>query len=560
MALTAPSINELFAGVPESERLDRFEAYKAALSACHQKALTGASRGEIRFERNVGIVKSGQAAVMDVIEKSVSPEQLAAVQSALATTDINKEWTLTNPLQGAPYTSIGLVPYDLQPALELLIPKTFILRNSIARVGAVGQALEFRRILGVSNARVGGVANLNTFFNSNTNTQSFNGVTLNRPNLISYSADRIVKPYVEQGVSDSVSLQAEFAGKGYTDLRQLSHTSAIWAHMLGEENNMLNAVSTALNISGASATAATDSTVTGSGLPSTSSAAVLVTFSSAAGESQAFSAGTVSGSAGAGVKLTSLVGVPAGTIAINIYVTVSSSSYYKGTTVLNNGASPTTFVSIGSTSAVLPSTSADNGSANGNVFGGGTAVGTSGYDGFISTFLTDSETGATAYKAAVNGYLSTAEPGAEFQNAFVSLFNSVQADPDWIITTAAIRRELAKSIQQQGSPTGYRLNYETGSDGFTIGSVVTAIANEATGKLVDVIAHRFMPAGVALVHSTQLPFPDSGVSTTVTANNVVDQMVIEWPQIGMSYDLSTYTYGTLAFHAPAWSGVLTGIL
>jgi len=28
----------------------------------------------------------------------------------------------------------------------------------------------------------------------------------------------------------------------------------------------------------------------------------------------------------------------------------------------------------------------------------------------------------------------------------------------------------------------------------------------------------------------------------------------------MSYDLSTYTYGTLAFHAPAWSGIITGIL
>jgi hypothetical protein len=203
----------------------------------------------------------------------------------------------------------------------------------------------------------------------------------------------------------------------------------------------------------------------------------------------------------------------------------------------------------------LPSTTADNGSANGNVFGG-TTVGTAGYDGFISSFLTDGQ----AYTAAINGNLSTTEPGAEFQNAFISLFNSVQADPDWILTTAAIRRELAKTIQQQGSPTGYRLNWETGADGITIGSTVQAIANEATGKMVDVMAHRFMPAGVAIVHSTQLPFPDSGVSTTVSVNNVVDTMVIEWPTIGMSYDLSTYTYGTLAFHAPAWSGVLTGIL
>ena len=103
------------------------------------------------------------------------------------------------------------------------------------------------------------------------------------------------------------------------------------------------------------------------------------------------------------------------------------------------------------------------------------------------------------------------------------------------------------------------MNYETGSDGITIGSVVTAIANESTGKMVDVIAHRFMPAGVALVHSTQLPFPDSGVSATVEAHNVQDLMVIDWPQIGMSYDASTYAFGTLAFRAPAWSGAITGI-
>ena len=553
MALAAPTIDMMFDGLPQEKRLDRFEAYKSALSACQSQARVETARGERTFEKGVGIVKSAGARLRDDLSKSVSADQLAAVESALAGSDIVKEWTLTNPLNSVPYGNIGLVPYDLQPALEMLVPKTFILRNSIARVGAVGQALEFRRILGVSNSRTGGVSNLNTFFNSNSNTANFNGVTLNRPNLISYSADRIVKPYVEQGISDSVSLQAEFAGKGYADLRQLSHTAAIWSHMLGEENNMLNAVSTSLVITGITATAATDTSTTGTGLPALTTAPVLVTFQSAAGESQAISAGSIaSGTAGNGIKLSALSGIPAGTIGINIYVTVSAGVFYKGATVLSNGASPSVFT----LTTALPSTTADNGSANGNVFGG-TTVGTSGYDGFISELTNPTYSG---YVQALNGYLNTAEPGADFQNAFISLFNSVQADPDFILTTAAVRRELAKTIQQQGTPTGYRLTYETGSDGFTVGSVVTGIANEATGKVVDVMAHRFMPAGVAIVHSTQLPFPDSGVSTTVTSNNVVDQMVIEWPQIGMSYDLSTYTYGTLAFHAPAWSGVITGIL
>ena len=553
MAITAPSIDELFGGLPKEQRLDRFEAYKSALSACQTRGRVEAARGEASFERGVGIVKSAGARLRDDLSKSVSADQLAAVESALAGTDIVKEWTLTNPLSGAPYTNIGLVPYDLQPALEMLVPKTFILRNSIARVGAVGQALEFRRILGVSNSRTGGVGNLNTFFNSNTNTQSFNGVTLNRPNLISYSADRIVKPFVEQGISDSVSLQAEFAGKGYADLRQLSHTAAIWSHMLGEENNMLNAVSTALSVSGVTATIALDATVSGSGLPAGAVTAQYVTFQSAAGESQAITpAGSVTAVAGQGVKVSALSSTPAGCIGINVYVTIGSSTY-KGSTPVNAvGASPAIFSVV----TALPSTSADNGSANGNVFGG-TTLGTSGYDGFVSELTNPTYSG---YINALNGNLSTSEPGGDFQSAFVSLFNSVQADPDWILTTAAVRRELSKTIQSNASTQGYRLTLESGADGVGIGSVVGAIANEATGKLVDVMAHRFCPSGVAIIHSTQLPFPDSGVSTTVTANNVVDQMVIEWPQIGMSYDLSTYTYGTLAFHAPAWSGIITGIL
>ena len=544
MALAAPSVDELFGGLPAEQRVERFEAYKAALSACHTKSVSGVARGEISFERGTGITKrasvASQAAEFKAnLEKTVSADQLAAVEAALSgIQDINKDWSLTNPLNTVPYGNIGLVPYDLDPALSMLVPKTFILRNSVPRVGAQGQALEFRRILGVSNSGTGGVSNLNTFFNSNSNTASFGGVTLNRPNKISYSADRIVKSFVEQGVSDSVTMQAEFAGRGYADLRQLSHTALLWAHMLGEERNMLNARSTALSTAGLTFTGAVDAT--GSGIATGGAGStVQVTLSSSFGETAALSAGTITAVAGQGAKVTYTGTLPSGCIAINIYVTVGA-VVYKGTvTDMDSGTAGTTF-SVWS--SAVPSTDGSYSSLA--------------YDGFVST-LTD--TTQSGYVKQLNAALSTTEPGAEFQDAFVSLFNSVQADPDFILTTAAIRRSLAKSIQQQGNPTGYRLNYETGSDGITIGSVVTAIANESTGKMVDVIAHRFLPAGVALIHSTQLPFPDSGVTSTVEAHNVQDLMVIEWPQIGMTYDISSYQYGTLAFRAPAWSGAITGI-
>jgi hypothetical protein len=551
MALAAPSIDDLFGGLPAEQRVERFEAYKSALSAIHTNTLTAHRRGELSFSPTTGITKTASVATraeetLSDLSKVVSGDQLAAVTSALAgIQDVSKNISLTSPLNNTISGISGLVPYDLDPVLSLLIPKELYLRNSTARIKAQGQALEFRRITGLSTAGVGGVGNLSSFFNSNTASTSFNGVTLNRPTQIVYAADKIVKSFVEQGLSDSVSLQAEFAGQGYTDLRQLSHTSLIWSHFLAEERNMMNSCSTALSTAGLTFTAANDAT--GLGLPATSTSAVAVTLSSAYGETASLSAGTVTNAtAGQGVKVTFTGTIPAGTVGINIYVTVGSQVYKTSTP---STASGVTGLSYAATSATVPST---DGSFN--AYAAGANSGT-GYDGFVNTFLT-----LGGYQNALNGTIASQSTADDFlQSAFVSLFNSTMGDPDVVITTAAVRRALAKAIQTSASTSSYRLNYETGKDGIVLGSLVQAVQNQATGKMVDLVTHRFAPAGVALIHTKQLPFPDSGVAQTVEAHNVVDSMVIEWPQIGFSYDISSYTYGSLAFRAPAWSGIVTGI-
>jgi len=551
MTIAAPSLDQMFHGLPADEQVKRFEAYKSALSTVQAQTLNSARRGELSFTPTVGITKSVSAAskieeLKTEITKAVSGDQLAAVESSLAgLADLQKDLTLTSPLNSTISGVSGLVPYNLDPVLSLLIPKELYLRNSTARIKAQGQALEFRRITGVSNAGVGGVANLSTFFNSTSASTSFGGVSLNRPTKITYAADKIVKSFVEQGVSDSVSLQAEFAGQGYTDLRQLSHTALIWAHFLGEERNMLNAVSTALSTSGLTFTASNDTT--GTGLPATSSSAVYVTLSSAYGETAGVSAGTVTNAtAGQGVKVAISGTVPYSAVAVNIYVVVGSTTYKATTPSLASGTAALAFSSITGT---YPST---DGSYNSNAAGSNSATG---YDGFISTFAQSG-----GYQKQFNGSVSAQnEAGGFLQDAFISLFNSAMADPEVVITTAAIRRALAAAIQTNSSNAAYRLNYQTGDNGVVLGSLVNALQNEATGTMVELVTHRFMPAGVAIVHQKQLPFPDSGVSQTVEAHNVVDSMIIEWPQIGFSYDISSYTYGSLAFRAPAWSGIVTGL-
>ena len=552
--MAAPSIDQLFGGLPAEKRVERFEAYKSALSAVHTRTLEKSARGEISFDPKRGVIEKASVAdriseFSSEISKSISGDALAAVNSALANvSDIQKNITLTSPLNNSTSGVTGLVPYNLESVLGLLVPKELTLRNSVARETAVGQAVEFRRINGVSNSGTGSVSNLSTFFTSNSASTSFNGITLNRPTQITYAADKIVQSFVEQGISDSVSLQAEFAGKGYTDLRQLSHTAALWSHLLGEERNMLNGCVTPLLSSaqissfGSGTVATADTTATG--FPSsfnTQTVACSITFTSAYGETAAISAGNVTGVTGQGAKVAFTATVPAGALALNVYAVYSSVVYKATSTSLASGQTGLSFAVV----AGITAAPAADGSYN-----------ALGYDGFINTFAQFG-----GYSKQYNGLVSTqAEPAGFLQDAFVAMFNTNMADPDVIYTSASVRRAIAKAIQSNASNAAYRLTYETGSDGVTLGSLVNAIQNEATGKMVDLVTHRFMPAGTAVIHSKNLPFPDSGVSQTVSAVNVVDTMVIDWPQIGFSYDLSTYTYGTVLFRAPAWSGLITGLL
>jgi hypothetical protein len=168
MAFASPQIDELFGGLPTEQRIDRFEAYKSALSACHQRTAVEARSGAISFNGQ-SIVKTSTTAdrVAELradLSKSYNADQIADITSALdRVADVQKDWSLTNPLNTVPYGATGMVPYDLDPALAMLVPRNFTLRNSTPRIGGIGQAFEFRRILGVSNSASGGVANLNTF-------------------------------------------------------------------------------------------------------------------------------------------------------------------------------------------------------------------------------------------------------------------------------------------------------------------------------------------------------------------------------------------------------------
>ncbi|MDE1907693.1 MAG: hypothetical protein KGH75_14715, partial [Rhodospirillales bacterium] len=357
-----------------------------------------AERGEIGFEKKTGTVLKGRAAQEEMLVK------------AGITPDVVKEWSTTAPIASTAIAQAALTPYDYEQEVLWLVPNDTPIRNTVAREKGVGEGTEYRRLTGLSNSRTAGAANLSPFFVSEGSANVTNNVNLNRASIMSEVGDKTWKPYVEMGLQSQVSMKYQFAAQGYADIRALSHLSLLRSGWFAEENALLNSTSTATSISGLTATAAASGT--GTGLPAVTSGAVLFTLSSAWGESQAVSAGTVTLTSGQGIALTITGTLPAGVVAINTYITTTGPLYWKGTTQLTTGATPTTFSQV----SALPSTSADNGSYPNYIFGGtlvsnATSGSVVGYDGIISNF-----TGANSgYVKSLNAALSTTSPFTELE-------------------------------------------------------------------------------------------------------------------------------------------------
>lgn len=533
--------NDLFEG---PGAVEKFESLKTRMA---QKGLAIdalAERGEIGFEKKTGTVLKGRAAQEEMLVK------------AGITPDVVKEWSTTAPIASTAIAQAALTPYDYEKEVLWLVPNDTPIRNTVAREKGVGEGTEYRRLTGLSNSRTAGAANLSPFFVSEGSANVTNNVNLNRASIMSEVGDKTWKPYVEMGLQSQVSMKYQFAAQGYADIRALSHLSLLRSGWFAEENALLNSTSTATSISGLSATAAASGT--GSGLPAVTSGAVLFTLSSAWGESQAVSAGTVTLTAGQGIALTITGTLPAGVVAINTYITTTGPLYWKGTTQLTTGATPGVFSSV----SALPSTAADNGSYPNYVFGGAlvsnaTSGSVVGYDGIISNF-TGSNSG---YVKSLNAALSTTSPFTELETAFQSLAQGNAARPDKIITTYSIRGALWDLLKNGNSgATNFRANFMLGQDGTIAGGAVASVVNQATGDTVDVVGHRFAPTGTIVIHSTKVPWADSNVSATIKVKSVVDQMVLDFPQVGMSYDAQTYFYGTALFQAPILSGAIINVL
>lgn len=498
-----------------------------------------------------------------VANKSLSPDAVASLNTALASqraisADIAKEITLTNPL------STSFAAFDLEAPAKLLTPRPTPLRNKIVRKKGIGTSHRIKRITGYTGTGTGGQGNiwpgvLQTTQN-NFAPGSATPLMYQRGPQISYTADDLVLPYNSYSLSDQVSFDANFSGMGYQDLRQLSSTSTLYATMLMEERMMLMARGTASGYSGVLAAPATvtltSPVASGSQVALAANTYYVYVTTDAGAFGQSTLTSVQSAAVASGDVLQIDVSAVSGALGYRIYVgttTGAANATYQGrttsTTFVVQGASSTTVAGNTApytTTGVLASTVTTNTSAY-----------DTGYDGILPTVLDPAISGSIN---TINSTFSTSNPGAEFQTVFAQLYEAVKADPDEILLNGADRKQLSDTIKN-GSTANYRLNLsQTDTGDYVGGAVIGALNNEITGKMVNLTVHPWLPQGVAPVLSYTLPIPDTEVSDVWANVLVQDYMGIQWPVNQFSYDFSTYFRGTFMCYAPAWNGVVSGIV
>ena len=552
MALTPPKATDLFGDVDSAKKAaKRMDEYQ----------------GELAKALSAGTNVPGQAPAADPVatleamaaNKSLTPDALAGLNNAisaqrLAMQDIQKDISLTSPL------STSFAAFDLEAPAKLLTPRPTPLRNRIPRKKGVGTSHRVKRITGYTGTGTGGQGQIWPGV-SETTTTAFGSINFERGPKISYTADDIVLPYNSYSLSDSVSFDANFSGMGYQDLRQLSSTSTLYATMLMEERMMLMGRGTTTGYAGAlsAPTVTLTKPSAGTGQVALADATYYVYVTSDAGiSSTGFGesiVSTVASTTTTSQVLKIAVADVTGALGYNVYIgttTGTANAKYQGTFKGNVAY----VVGAGSASAgdtIVYSTSSSILASRANA---DTSAYSTGYDGILPTVLGSS----SGFINDINSVFSNTNPGVEFQNVFAGLYNTVKADPDAILINGSDRKQLSDSIKGAAN-ANYRLNItQDDATGAILGSVVGGIVNEVTGKSVDLIVHPWLPQGVAPVISWTLPIPDTEVSDVWSNYLVQDYMGIQWPVTQFAYEFSTYFRGTFFCSAPAWNGVVSGII
>ncbi len=472
-------------------------------------------------------------------------------------------------------TATGLVGLSMEAPSKKLFPVLTPLRNRIPRVTHQGQgavATNWKAVTGINTANLKVGATFGT-----------------RNPEISYAMQSRTATFKSWGLDDSVQDEAQWAGRGFEDVRAFASMALLRAVMIGEEDLLLGGMESAAGASFGT---------TGLGTPGTPAAVV--------GTGGSISAGTyvvnvmalpyygarfaALGTGADAVPYHSAVSpksancvTSSGTQTINASVAHVPGAYAyawfveAGTTGTAGKLEAITFInSIKLTSLMgnkVPlttlATTADN------------CCDAKDYDGMLTQVW--GGTTVTVQRALSAGTLKTTASGApvivmdtgtagvgvgltadnaggivEIDEVLSYLWDVLKLGPQRILCSG---QEAAKITTKIGASSGLGFQVAIGDGAANVigGIRLTGYLNKFTGEQIAIEVHPSMPKGTILFETDDIPYPSTEIPRTLEVELLQEYALFEWARTQRKYEFGIYGNGVLKHYFPASFGLITNI-
>lgn len=493
--------------------------------------------------------------------------ELVKTSQAKAVDELTKNFTQPGS------ATAGIQGYDLEAPSKKLYPVLAPLRNSIPRVGG-GFSIQanWKAITGINTTRVrAGVSEGQ------------------RGGQVQHTSAEYLAAYRGIGLEKAVTFEADYASKGFEDVKALAVGQTLESLMIEEEMILLGGNTSAalgttptptLAASGAGGTLATQTLSVicvaltlqsywdvaginngqagGTFDATTAQVRASITRTNADGTTDTFGAGTAQKSAAATVSVTGPTGSATGTVAA-VRGAVAYAWYWGAAGSERLGA-VTTINSVAITAATgggnqlasaLPS--ADN------------STSALDFDGLL-TIASKSNLGAY-YNA-----LPTGTPGvgntltgaggrvAEIDVALAQFYDRYRLQPNIIYLNFRQFQKITNVVLGQTNPNVmFTIDHNSATQEMVAGRNVGKYLSPITGEIIDLIVHPNLPPGTILFRTTRVPAYLDGVSDLCRVRTRREYYQIEWPLRTRKYEYGVYADEVLQHYFPPSLGIITNV-
>lgn len=489
------------------------------------------------------------------IMEMVKAAQLAPVPDALA-----KSWTQSGSAVS------GLTMYDLEGPAKLLYPVLTPLRNILPRdFSGMGIQANWRAITGI-----------------NINQVSAGVGFGQRGGLIATSTQDYTASFKAIGLEDDVQFEADYAAKGFDDVKARAVQGLLSSMMIQEERIILGGNSglalgtTPTPTLAASASGGSIGTITASvicvaltleGYMATSvgTAGVpgQVSRTNTDGSTATYGGGNAQQSAAATVSVTgpngsvsASVAAVAGAFAYAWFVGTAGAERIAAVTTINSVVLTTTSLGTNQLASAIPGGAADR-SQNTLIF-----------DGLLTM---SSQSALGSYRAVqATGTAGTGTPLTadnaggivEIDTALKWWWDNYRLTPDTIWVHSQEMNNIGRKILTANTSSGQRIVFQQ-QQGMIAGGIMVAEYLNKFGMngptTIPVKLHPNMPPGTILFTSSKLPYQLSNVQDVIKIKGRRDYYQMEWPLRTRKYEYGIYADQVLQHYFPPSMGVITNI-